>query len=328
MATDGYVDRWDDVDYNAADERRLTSALLMPGTTPFSARSGRRPGGGGLVTSVVGSPSAARPVLRTSAGAGLVFDPNNAEAGPYRFATPSAVDVTLGDRPGTGASRIDLIVARIRDVSVGVGAEDNLKIEVVQGNPGSSPSAPALPPLSMLVSTINVPASGAIAITNSTEIAVAAGGILPVSSTAEMNKLKTDGIAYRGLAVSNAQTDALHRYDGTNWKRQQDVGLGYQVLVKRWGVDYNPATHVPKRLIWQANVATSTGGVATVAANLATYFAGIASVQMTGSGAADSLRTAKAIITGNVLDAYCYGPGGSGVVSENVLIDVTIDGWA
>lgn len=217
MATDGYVDRWDDIDYNAADERRLSSVLLTPGATAFSSRSGRRPGGGGLVTTVVGSSSAAKPVLRTSAGAGVVFDPNNAGAGAYRFATPSAVDLTLGDRPGTGASRIDLIVARIRDVGVGVGAESTLKIELVQGNPGSSPSAPALPPLSMLVSAVNVPASGAITITPSTDVAVAAGGILPVASTAERDKLKTDGIAYEGMYVDVAATDSLDRFDGTNW---------------------------------------------------------------------------------------------------------------
>lgn len=105
-----------------------------------------------------------------------------------------------------------------------------------------------------------------------------------------------------------------------------NAGSQHQFLGKRWGVDYDASKHAVKTLTWQTAPSTDTNGIAPVVANLSTYFTGVASVQLTGSGD-DPLRSPKAIITGNALNAYCYGANGSGLISTAVSMDVTIVGW-
>lgn len=226
MATDGTVSRWNaDATthlpaYSAGDERLLDSPLLMPGpaSAVFSARSGRRVNGAGLAVSVGGSPEA----WTVTAGAGVIFDSGNASAGAWRFAIPNAKSAQLPARPGSGLSRIDLIVARIYDTDVlGTGARE-IKIEHVPGTPGSSPSAPATPALSLVLATLSVPNAGGISVTQSGARAVAAGGIVPVATLADLDALKTAGIAYEGLVADVAATDALYRYNGTNWAAIQN----------------------------------------------------------------------------------------------------------
>jgi hypothetical protein len=232
MATDGKVTFWDaDAQtklpaYNAQELRQLDSPLLMPGpaSAPFSGRSGRQVNGSGLAVTV--DPTGAGSVT-VSQGAGVIYDGSYAVQGAWRFATSGAKTVALAARPGSGTSRIDLVVARIYDSALaGAGSVKELKIEVVTGGGsfggtvGATPTAPSLPPLSLLLSTLTVTSTSGAAIskTDTTAVTVAAGGILPVATTAEMNALKTAGIAYRGLVVDNAQTGVLHRYNGTDWK--------------------------------------------------------------------------------------------------------------
>lgn len=228
MATDGFASRINGVEYAAVDERRMDSALLMPGpaSSPFSARSGRRVNGSGLTVSVGGSPEA----WTVSPGAGVIYDPAYASQGAWRFEIPSAVSANLPARPGVGQSRIDLIVARIYDPGALGSGSAEVKIERVNGVSGASPSAPSMPALSIELARLLVPASGTITITQSARRTVAAGGVLPVATTTEMDQLETDGIAYRGLVVDNAQTNALYRYDGTDWKALAEVGGDVQSL--------------------------------------------------------------------------------------------------
>jgi hypothetical protein len=224
MVTDGYANRVNGVDYNAVDERRFDSPLLMPGAGggAFSAQSGRRVNGAGLVASVGGSPEA----WTVTAGSGVIFDSAYASQGAYRFEIPNSVTAQLPARPGAGTSRIDLLVARIYDnVALGSGATE-VKVERVNGTAGASPFAPSLPALSVELARLTVPASGTIVVTASTERTVAAGGVLPVPTTAAMDKLVTDGIAYAGLVVNNAQTNSLHRYTGTAWSQMVDGSTG------------------------------------------------------------------------------------------------------
>lgn len=216
MATDGFASRINGVEYAAVDERRMDSALLMPGpvSAPFSARPGRRVNGAGLTVSVGGGPEA----WTVSTGAGVIYDPAYASQGAWRFEIPSAVSANLPARPGVGQSRIDLIVARIYDPgALGSGLAE-VKIERVNGASGASPSAPSLPALSVELARMTVPASGTITVTPSTRRTVAAGGVLPVATTAEMEDLETDGLAYPGLTVYNLQTKSLFTYDGTEFQ--------------------------------------------------------------------------------------------------------------
>ena len=225
MASDGYVSRLNSVEYAARDERLLDSVLQMPaGSGAFSARGGRRVHAAGLQASVGGSPEA----VTVTAGAGLV-SPAAGSTGGYAFAIPASVSVVLPARPSTGLSRIDLVVARIYDVDESVGSTREVKIEHVPGTPSGSPSAPATPSLSLVLATLNVPSSGTISVTQSTTRTVAAGGVLPVATTAERDALTP----YAGLVVHNAQAGGLQVHDGTAWRTvtpdQPRVGTASQL---------------------------------------------------------------------------------------------------
>jgi hypothetical protein len=182
----------------------------------------RQVNGSGLAVTV--DPTGAGSVT-VSQGAGVIYDNAFAIQGAWRFATSGAKTVALAARPGSGTSRIDLVVARIYDTG-GATPVKELKIEIVTGGGsfggtvGATPTAPSLPPLSIELARLTVTSTSGAAIskTDTTAVSVAAGGVLPVATTAEMDALKTAGIAYRGLVVDNAQTGSLHKYDGTNWK--------------------------------------------------------------------------------------------------------------
>ncbi len=211
MATDGFVRRWNNVQYNASAERLLDSLLMMPGpgSEPFSARAGRRPNGSGLAVSVGGSPEA----VTVTPGSALVYDSAVSAAGPYLINIPTAVSVPLPARPGSGTSRIDLIVARVYDADVGLGSVQELKIERVQGDPSSTPVEKTKPTNSLILARLTVPSSGSITVTPSTDRTVAAGGVLPVATTSVRDALS----AYSGLTVYNEQTKRLEVFDGTSW---------------------------------------------------------------------------------------------------------------
>lgn len=261
MATDGFASRINGVEYAAVDERRMDSALLMPGpvSAPFSARSGRRVNGSGLTVSVGGSPEA----WTVSPGAGVIFDPAYASQGAWRFEIPSAVSANLPARPGAGQSRIDLIVARIYDPGALGSGPAEVKIERVAGNSGASPSAPSLPPLSVELDRLTVPASGAITSTKSSAVTVAAGGVLPVPTTDDRTKLVTDGIAYRGLVVDDAQVGALFRYNGDGWDKLAVASASDQ-----------PWTNLTAETNWTANTGANAPKVKRVGTRV-TYSGGL-----------------------------------------------------
>lgn len=223
MATDGYASWINGPEFGGLDLRRADSVLQMAGpiSAPFSVRSGRRVNGSGLTVSVGGSPEA----WTVSPGPATVADPAYATQGAWRISIPNAVSANLPARPGAGQSRIDVIIARIYDpVAIGSGTAE-VKIERLNGGAATTPSAPT-PPVGSITFELGrllVPASGPIVVTQSTRRTVAAGGVLPVATTEERNKLKDDGIAYQGLVVDNAQTGSLERYSGTDWKVLADV---------------------------------------------------------------------------------------------------------
>lgn len=224
MASDGYVHRLNDVEYDARSERLLGSVLHMPaGTGAFSARGGRRVHGAGLSVSVGGGPEQ----VTVTPGAGVV-SPGSGSTGPYGFEIPTTINITLPARPGTGLSRIDLVVAQIFDADESAGPGKEVKVVHVPGTPSGSPAAPSQPALSLLLATLTVPSAGTISVTQSTARTVAAGGVLPVATTAERDALT----AYQGLVVHNQQVGGLQVHDGSAWRsvapaqRQIEVGTG------------------------------------------------------------------------------------------------------
>lgn len=211
MATDGYARRWNQFEYPAEAERFGAAVTLMPGasTQPFSARAGKRPNSAGLAVTVGGDPEK----VTITPGAGVIFD-GNVSATPWDFTLPSAITLDLPARPSSGNSRRDLIVARIYDPDSGLGSVREMKIERIGGTPGSNPSAPQQPALSLRLAELLVPDSGSITVTANRARTVAAGGVLPVETTTER-----DAVAgtYPGLVVYNAQTGQLEVRTGSAW---------------------------------------------------------------------------------------------------------------
>jgi hypothetical protein len=327
VATDGMASWIDltDPKYAAADLRRLDSLLMMPGgaaTDPFSVKAGRRVNGAGLQVSVGGSPE----TWTCSPGPAEVYDPTYSTQGAWRVEIPNAKSGPIGARPSSGQSRIDLIVARIYDNGAIGSGPSEVKVERLAGNPGQDPQPPT-PPVGSItfeVARMTVPATGAITVTQSTERTVAAGGILPVPTTAAMNKLKTDGIAYRDMVVGNAQTNSLHRYDGTNWV---PVGATVKVVGKIWGADYNPASHRLHRVAGSVVLGTLAGnGDAPILADASTDFSGVASA--VASSAMGSPFLVGTGVFENQIYAQCRTPGGAsmgGAVGQR--INFVIEGW-
>lgn len=230
MATDGKATWWNasagTPAYNAQELRQLDSLNVMPGpvSEPFSGRSGRRVNGSGLAVTVS---STGAGTVSTTPGVCLVYSSAQSSQGVWEVTFPAVGPIALSARPPAGQSRIDLVVARLYDSDSGIGTVKEAKIEVIAGTASGTPSAPSLPAMAFELDRLTVPNSGTITHVQSTQRTVAAGGILPVATTAEMDALKTAGIAYRDMVVGNEQADALYRYNGTSWRPISDGDTGW-----------------------------------------------------------------------------------------------------
>lgn len=99
---------------------------------------------------VLGSPSLA--VSQRGAGANMSVDVAAGRcilpgiSGSYVCWSDAVENLAISAAPSSGNSRIDLIVARVRDAqATGSGSDNDWVLEVVAGTPASSPSAPSVP---------------------------------------------------------------------------------------------------------------------------------------------------------------------------------------
>lgn len=328
MATDGMVDRWDGVAYLASDERRMASVDQMPGAVAdvFSARPGRRVNGSGLVASVSSTGNGS---VSVTAGSCRIYDGNYASQGGWDVAFANAVGpIALGARPPAGQSRYVLVVARLYDSDIPVGAVKEAKIELVAGGAGTTPSVPGVNALSLVLATLTVPASGAISVTQSTRRTVAAGGVLPVATTAERTQLVTDGIAYPGLTIFNEQTKREEVYGGTGWVAQSqevDSTSGSPF----WGAAYAADTHQYK-MHSQTVVGTPNVNGNILVADLSTFFAGVGAATATlADSSATQSRGVFCDVAVNLLYVRLFTSAGAFVTSSvgAERVNVIIHGW-
>lgn len=332
MATDGMASWIDltDPKYAAADLRRLDSLLMAPGgptSAPFAVKAGHRVNGAGLQVSVGGSPEA----WTCTPGPGMVYNPDYSTQGGWRFEIPNAKSGTIGARPSSGQSRIDLIVARIYDNGAIGSGPSEVKIERLVGSPGQDPQPPTPPQDSITyeVARMTVPATGPVVVTSSTERTVAAGGVLPVPTVAAMNKLKTTGIAYTGMVVNNAQADRLERFNGTDWKPVPDDRDACMGLF--WGAFYDVALHDHKTFSFFAQANTSEGANIEVV-NLNDHFVGVTGVSATPANGdvvsgANVVRTLVPFLVGSVLYLRAENSAGQAMLNTAVRFSVVLHGW-
>lgn len=208
MTAAGYATRFDTVSYPAAVENLIEAARWHP-SSALQARPGKRPGPGLEVTHG-GTPEKAT----TAAGSGVIVD--TTRGGTYVFVIPTAWDITMPARPGAGTSRIDFVVAQIRDEGAlpGDGVRE-VEVVLVSGTAGASPTAPTIPTGALALARLDVPASGTVAVSKPVQRTVAAGGILPVPDAAGR-----DAIAqlFDGLTVYREDLHSFIARVNGNWR--------------------------------------------------------------------------------------------------------------
>lgn len=233
---------WDTaVTMDDSELRRADTTMFLGDGTANGVRGGiAYHGPSSLAVTVNGSDQ-----VTVQAGAFVI--PAATGLGAYRgslAAATSAVDISA--RNATNP-RIDLIVATANGT--------NIQIKTVDGTPGASPSAPALPALSIELARITVPQVGGGAVTvDSTwrTFATALGGILYVPTAA---RLPISGTQKSQRAIV-LDTGIEHAYDGVNWRAQaKAAGLT---------VTNGPSTNAAGTLVFPR----SNNGVAVVNVNL------------------------------------------------------------
>lgn len=149
--------------YDAGELRRADAALVAQA---------------GISSGLVVTVDASDQVTVTRGSAIISGEDAAAGAGVYRAGTTGNVTGALTARDATN-SRIDLVVFRQYDTDV-VGSHTKYKaeIEIIEGTPSATPSAPAKPSMSVELAKITVPASGggSASVDNSGRVSAAAVG--------------------------------------------------------------------------------------------------------------------------------------------------------
>jgi hypothetical protein len=89
-------------------------------------------------------------------GVAVIAGTDQTRQGKYVVRNTAAVNIPLTARPAAGQSRIDVIYAKVRDTSTGVGTADDWIIGVQTGVPAGSPLPPALPSSSLALANVTV----------------------------------------------------------------------------------------------------------------------------------------------------------------------------
>ncbi|WP_318208674.1 MULTISPECIES: hypothetical protein [unclassified Streptomyces] len=205
-------------------QTRVTTRLTALGATtpvnPVVSRSGILPGSvdgkyrvGGLSMSSNGPMTAT-----VHHGRAVVQGAHN--QGAYPITLDEDTVVTFGDGDPLNP-RLDLVVLRVYDDEFDTLTRNEAVLEVVRGEPGATPVAPATPPLSLPLFLVRVKTgasagTGGIdwaggALTDLRTTLVGVGGILPV-----YNNSGVPG-SYPGQYQDNDNSHFLQRWDGTSW---------------------------------------------------------------------------------------------------------------
>lgn len=230
---DGIAAWFDQVNYTAAQERLLSTVLAASGGATL-ARPGARPGPGLEVT----VDSTGNGTVTLAVGGGIITDTSG--GGSYLFVIPAAVSRALATRPSTGQSRIDELVAIIKNVDER--PADGIRevvVQLISGTPGASPAAPAVPAGALKLRRLTVPASGAISLSNAPQRTVAAGGILPVAD----NTVRDAATTYNGFVVFREDLGTYEGKTAAGWKTlaTQAKFSGSEVFTPASGVNRDDA---------------------------------------------------------------------------------------
>lgn len=133
--------------YSATDMRRLITSVF---NTPGILHTGD--------LAVAQHAAGANMSVDVAAGSAIIAGSSVSGQGNYQFTSDGTVNVTIAAAPGTGNSRIDLIVAKIQDVDTDGGSTNAASIVAVTGTAASTGSqvAPSAPANSLILATVAV----------------------------------------------------------------------------------------------------------------------------------------------------------------------------
>lgn len=194
-------------EYAANELRRIAAVHLHPGTTDrFGARQGVRPHSTDVVT-VSGTTWTQHDLTA------VVYPGLTSASGPY--VVEKAAE-SAGLNPADGSNpRLDGLDLQVLDDDEDLSGDRDVRVVYVPGTPAGTPVAEPVTDNAIRLATILVPAGGSPtpSVATLAVYTVAAGGILPARTTAE---LPTDG-RYEGMYADQADEDALLRWSGTAW---------------------------------------------------------------------------------------------------------------
>ena len=191
-------------DYSAREFRQLTTAALGEGVinkTGDHFKVTQRAAGANFTVDV-------------AAGQAVIVGDGQANQGAYVVQSTAVESVTVPAPPGVG-TRIDLLVARVRDSSV-TGTDDDFILEVVQGTVGNP--APAVPGSAIPLAEISVSAAQASIlnanITDRRTLSVAQGAV------------SKEGGTFTGKTTHSAGIDVTATGGVTGEYRSSSIELG------------------------------------------------------------------------------------------------------
>ncbi|WP_354596851.1 hypothetical protein R1Y80_09890 [Streptomyces sp. JL1001] len=208
--------------YPARTDRLTVSALLThPGFSadegsPTRVRSGVKPSYQQYQLKVRAAPTPNMTVI-VSGGTAYVDNRDTGGAGAYVCVNDGDRTLTVQPAGGAGQYRKDCVVASVYDAE-NSGSVNEWRLEVIQGSYAASAGAavrPSLPPSCVVLADLAIgPSQTSVAAGNITDarvFTVAAGGILPVASSAAPNRPHPGQVMYQ----TNTDTFVYGKADGT-----------------------------------------------------------------------------------------------------------------
>ncbi|MGQ4351991.1 hypothetical protein [Streptomyces drozdowiczii] len=180
--------------YPARTDRLVVSSLLSyPGfladeATPLRIRQGVRPSYTNQQLKVRAAPT---PNMTVIVSAGMAYIDNHDSGGSGTYVCVNDGDVTLTIQPagGAGQYRRDCVIASVYDQET-AGSVSEWRLEVIQGTyaaTAGTAARPSLPPNAQLLADVAIgPSQSSVSSANISDFrqyTVAAGGIVPVSSS-------------------------------------------------------------------------------------------------------------------------------------------------
>jgi hypothetical protein len=197
--------------YDETELRKMDSALVMADGTALGSRAGIRVGDPGFAVSLAGT------TVNVSAGTATL---HRSGQGVYRAQLAATSPGTLA-AANASFSRIDLVYLRVWDTSIDASGLRQADTVLLTGTPSGSPVAPTPGATEIYIplATITVPSTGGGGTGSATvssavrQVTVAPGGILPVSSSAD---IAANG-SYVGQTRYNTVRACLEFWSGSAW---------------------------------------------------------------------------------------------------------------